>query len=42
LYLTVYLALAAAYISVVFYLARKAGQKNPDAPEKLVLGAAAS
>ncbi|MCA3149304.1 MAG: cytochrome ubiquinol oxidase subunit I [Burkholderiales bacterium] len=42
LYLTVYLALTAAYISVVFYLARKAGQKNPDATEKLALGTAAS
>lgn len=42
LYLTVYLALTAAYISVVFYLARKAGKKNPDATEKLALGTAAS
>ncbi len=42
LYLTVYLALTAAYISVVFYLARKAGQKNPDATEKRALGTAAS
>lgn len=42
LYITVYLALTAAYISVVFYLARKAGQKNPDATEKLALGTAAS
>ena len=42
LYLTVYLALTAAYISVVFYLARKAGQKNPDTTEKLALGTAAS
>lgn len=42
LYLTVYLALTAAYISVVFYLARKAGQKPTETTEKFALGASAS
>ena len=36
LYLTLYAALGVAYVSVVFYLARLAGRRSPDAPSKAV------
>lgn len=40
MYLTLYVALIAAFISVIFYMARKAGRKNDPLPEKAFSSAA--
>lgn len=42
MYLTLYVALIAAFISVVFYLARKAGNKNESLSEKAFSSAASA